>query len=288
MRQDLAAFVNQAGALPSLPAVYLELTREVDSPYSSLKSIGDIIRKDPSLTSRLLQLANSALYGGPSRVGTIEEALQLIGLREIRDLALATTVITLFPGIPSHLVDVVQFWKHSVACGVGSALLAEERQEPGPGRFFVGGLLHDVGRLIMYLRAPGESAEILQRCQATGDLSSTVETEVLGFDHATLGAALLEAWNLPLPLVELVRCHHYPSRSHLAPRDAALVHIADFLASALGLGDSGEYAVAPLAEAAWQQCLLDERRLEAVVKEIEARYLPLCEALSAPGSARAS
>ena len=284
MSDPLASFLRQGGPLPSLPAIYTELNAAVTSAYSSIEDIGGIIRKDHSLTTRLLRLANSALYGLPRRIETLEEGLYVIGLREMCDMALATTVITTFMGIPTSLADPVQFWRHSVACAVGCALLAEERHDPVPERLFVGGLLHDVGRMVMYLQAPAQSAAILSRCRDTGALDTVVESEILGFDHASLGAALLEMWSMPSSLVEMVRCHHVPTRTHGPSGEAAVVHVADFIANTLEFGSSGEFAVSPLSEEGWTRCRLDDGRIKDIALEIESRYQPLCEMLTEPGT----
>ncbi len=282
MIDPLASFLRHSGPLPSLPAIYRELNAAVSSPYSSIEDIGAIIRKDHSLTTRLLRLANSALYGLPRRIETLEEGLRVIGLREMCDIALATTVITAFTDIPSELTDPVQFWRHSVACAVGCAVLAETRQDTVPERIFVGGLLHDVGRMAMYLQAPVQSAKILQRCRESGALDTVVEQEILGFDHATLGGAMLEMWSMPPALIEMVRCHHAPSRSYASSNEAALVHVADFLCNALGFGSSGEFAVAPLTDEGWTRARLDEDRLEELALAIEARFEPLCDVFMLP------
>jgi HD-like signal output (HDOD) protein len=279
---NLASFISQAGPLPSLPAIYAELNQAIEDQYASLENIGQIIRKDQALVARLLRLSNSAYYGLPRRIETIEEALYLIGLREMCEMTLATTVLAAFPGLPPELAEAGQFWRHSLACAAGCAVLAEERQEPVPERYFVGGLLHDFGRLVLYLKAPQESLKILRRCRETGELASVVEREVLGFDHAEVGGALLELWSLPFALVEMVRCHHQPSQSRAAPGDAAVVHVADFMANALELGCSGEFTVAPLAEDGWNQCQLAVDRLEVVARTLESRYETLADILAPP------
>jgi HD-like signal output (HDOD) protein len=280
MKQDLATFLSKVSALPSLPTVFYELGKAIDDPYASIDNVAAILRKDQGLASRLLKLTNSALYGFPSRIGTLEEALQLVGMQELRDLALATCVISMFSGLPPKLVNVFKFWQHSVACGVASAVMAEQRHDPLPERFFVGGLLHDVGRLVLFLKAPNESLQILERCQQTEALAVKVENEILGFNHSELGAALLETWSMPLPLVEMVRHHHTPVQSRSAPCEAAVVHFADFLVNTLGIGDGGEFIIEPLSEEGWKRCMVEEQRLEALIKEIDSRYESICHVLT--------
>jgi putative nucleotidyltransferase with HDIG domain len=276
---DAAAFVKQAGKLPSLPTLYYELTQAVDDPKSSISTIGGVVRKDQSLASRLLKLANSAYYSFPSQVETIEEALQLIGLREMRDLALATCVIGTFKNLPEHLVSVADFWKHSIACGVTSSLLAERRHDPSPERFFVGGLLHDIGRLIMYLTAPRESERILAKYIDDKAPCCRVESEVLGFDHADLGAELLSMWKIPVALVEMVRRHHNPDLFHSAVIDGATVHCADFIVTAMEFGSSGEPYVTALSAEACQRAMLQEADVTMLVDEVEQRCDQLCSIL---------
>lgn len=279
MPQDASSFVRQVGKLPSLPAIYYDLNKAVDDPASSIATIGAIVRKDQSLASRLLKLANSAIYSFPSEVDTIEEALQLIGLRQIRDLALVTCVVAAFKNLPVQLVNVPDFWRHSIACGVASGLMAEKRHDPAPERFFTGGLLHDIGRLIMYLKAEKESVEIFNRIETENLPPCKAETLVLGFDHAELGGELLSLWKLPTSLVEMVRRHHSPSKFSTTAGDDATVHYADFIVTALELGNSGEMAISPLSEEACNRCLLDDSEIEPMVEEIEGRCDNLCSIL---------
>jgi putative nucleotidyltransferase with HDIG domain len=283
MKRDIQAFLQNAGKLPSLPVIYQELVNAVESPNSSVEIISGIIQRDQSLASRLLKLANSAFYAVPFEIGTIEEAVQIIGLREIKDLSLATCVIRAFEKMPEDLVNVRSFWQHSIACGIASALLAEERHDPVPERFFVGGLLHDIGRLVMYLKAPQESRQILDECQKTGALAAAVEFEVLGFDHTSLGAELLQHWRLPAPLREMVACHHDPRHSHLAMVDVFIVHYADFLVTALEFGSSGEMAVAPLKLPADSLlCLPEDHQLEPILEELEIQCNQVFPILAGP------
>lgn len=270
MKWDVKTFVQRSTKLPSLPALYYELVQATQNLNTSIADISNIIRRDQSLASRLLRLANSVFYGLPTAVGTLEEAVQLIGLREIQNLVLATTVIKAFDKLPTRLVDVTSFWQHSVACGLASALLAEQRHDPLPERFFVGGLLHDIGRLVLFINAPLESQEILRRCEREAELSHKIEREVIGFDHAQLGAELVSFWKLPRPLVEMIGCHHNAAGSAAAFADAFLIHYADFLTSALEFGNSAELFVAPLlVPASCQSYVLEDDQLEFLVSELD-------------------
>jgi HD-like signal output (HDOD) protein len=270
MKWDVKTFVQRSTKLPSLPSLYYELVQATQDPNASIAEISSILRRDQSLVSRLLRLANSVFYGLPTAVGTLEEAVQLIGLREIQNLVLATTVIKAFDKLPTRLVDVMSFWKHSIACGMASALLAEQRHDPLPERFFVGGLLHDIGRLVLFINAPLESQEILRRCEREAELAHKIEREVIGFDHATLGTELVSYWKLPHVLGEMVGGHHNTPGSTSALADAFLVHYADFITSTLEYGNSGELFVAPLVvPPRCQSYLLEEDQIEFLISELD-------------------
>ena len=281
MHIDITSFIKNTGKLPSLPSIYFELSDAAENPNASLNSIGDIVRKDQSLLSRLLKISNSPLYGFPSQIETIEDALRLIGMHEMRDLALATCVIGSFHNLPSSVVNATDFWRHSIATGIASSLIAEKQQDAAPERFFVGGLLHDIGRLVMYLKAANESVEILRRYEAENLPPCAVETEILGFDHAALGAELLTAWKISPGIVEMVRWHHQPTAAVGVLGDDSIVHCADFITTALDFGSSGETSVSPISPEAIHQCLPDEASVESLALAIDERYDQLCPILTA-------
>ena len=221
------------------------------------------------MTARLLRLVNSPIYGFPSRISTVSQAISIVGMNQLHDLAVAASFIRLFGQMPQELVDMDSFWRHSVACAVAARLLAGQRKEPNVERFFVAGLLHDIGRPIMYQRLPDQSRIALELAQTTGQLLHTVEVEVFGFHHGQVGAALLDRWRLPALLQEAVAWHHVPRNAARFPVEASMVHVADHLANALQFGTSGERSVPPLQPQAWDQLGLAPAALPAVLGQLE-------------------
>jgi putative nucleotidyltransferase with HDIG domain len=236
----------------SLPMIYYKINEAISNPRSSMADISKIISDDPGLTVRLLRIVNSAFYGFPSKIETITQALVIIGTNQLRDLALATSIMNLFEGIPKDLVSMESFWRHSIACGIAAKTLATYRNETNIERFLVAGMLHDIGRLILYKKASDQAREALLRSQNSKTLLFLMEQEVMGFDHASLGRRLLEVWNLPPSLGEAVAFHHKPHQTTRYPVEAAIVHVADIIVNALRWGSSGEYYVPPLEEKAWE------------------------------------
>ena len=259
-------------SVASLPGVYLRLSTVVSDPRSSAADVGNVIAEDPGLTARLLRLVNSAMYGFPSKIETVSHAISIVGTAQLQDLALATSVIRLFANMPEHVVTMESFWRHSVACGVAARALASRRREANVERFFVAGLLHDIGRPIIFMQAADAAREAVTRSRESGRPLYELEHEVLGFDHTHVGHALLEQWKLPSSLREAVLHHHHPDRAQRFPIEAAIVHISDLLANAMGFGSSGESGVPPLCRKAWDTAGLQPDLVEDVVDDVERHY----------------
>lgn len=257
--------------LGSFPAVYQQLDAALNDPHSSIGRFSEIIEHDVDLTARLLRLANSSFYGFPGDIETVGQAITLIGLQQMQDLVTARCAIDFFKGISSGFVDMESFWRHSVACGTVARVLAVYRREANPERLFVAGLLHDIGRLVIYLKATDAVPEIFCRYRAGGKLLVDCEQAVLGTNHAEVGAALIRHWRLSSALSETVRCHHRPhdAAGHLL--DAATVHVADVLALALETGSSGQKLPPPLQPAAWNRLGLAPLLVEPICNDVEAQ-----------------
>jgi HD-like signal output (HDOD) protein len=252
-RKKPEALLKGMVELSSLPFIYIKINEAVNNPRSSIKDISEIISGDPGLTSRLLRLVNSAFYGFPSKIETVNRALLMVGMQQMRDLALATSVMSLFKGIPGHLVSMESLWRHSVACGLAARMLATVRQSgTNVELLFTAGIIHDIGRLVIYKKIPETAQEMIIRCRDSKEPLYLVEKEVLGFDHSDLGRMLAQSWNLPPSLEEVLACHHFPQEAKQYPVETGLVHIADYIAHAIQLGDSGEQYIPPLDEKVWE------------------------------------
>jgi HD-like signal output (HDOD) protein len=252
-RKKPEALLKGLVELSSLPFIYIKINEAVNNPLSSIQDISEIISGDPGLTSRLLRLVNSAFYGFRSKVDTVSRALLMVGTQQIRDLALATSVMSLFKGIPGHLVSMESLWRHSVACGLAARMLATGlRRDTNVELFFTAGIVHDIGRLVIYKKIPETAQEMILRCKTNKEPLYVVEKEVLGFDHSDLGRMLAQSWNLPPSLEEVLACHHCPWEAKQYPVETGVIHIADYIAHAMQLGDSGEWYVPSLDENVWE------------------------------------
>lgn len=252
MNRTLSLLVKTVRDVPSPPAIFERLNFVINNPCSSIRDIEAVVREDTALAGRLMRLANSAYFGFPARVDTLSRAITLVGSRQLRDLALATSVINMFQGVSPEHITMESFWRHSVGCGLAARILASWRRETNPERYFVAGLLHDIGRMILFLKLADDMAGILDEAKATGELLYLCERKWLGFDHATVGGELLKSWNLPPEICAAVENHHQPLQAGVHKQAASLVHVADILMNGIACGSSGEHYVPPLDPDAWQ------------------------------------
>ena len=240
----------------SPPPVYRKLHQAMQDPDASFGDFSNIISADPSLAVRLLRIANSPFYGLGSKVETISHALGIVGIDQLKELALATILVNQFKGIDKDLVNMQSFWMHSIGCGLAARTIAKNMGEQHVEPYYTAGMLHDIGSLILYKEIPDKAREILTRCKSEGLSLSTVEQEVLGFTHAEVGAIVFTKWGLPSSLVAAVQYHHRPSEAKDHPLFSAIVHLADIIAYEMDLGTGGEPTIPVLDPAAIQRTAL--------------------------------
>jgi len=259
--------------LVTLPEVAMRIARMVEDPTSSATAIGLEISNDAALTARLLRVANSPAFGQLGKISTISRAITVLGVRQVRDLTVGLTAVRSFEGIGNELVTMESFWRHSVLCAVAASHLAARR---GCGRAespFIAGLLHDIGQLVIYSRAPdlGRQALLMSVDAADDPGLHACEREVMGFDHGAVGAALARKWELPHSLQECIEFHHEPRRARQYPLDVAIVHIANSVAVLAEIGSIDLEDAAAISPDALRAVKLDPAGvMETVRKTMES------------------
>jgi len=265
---------DQTIKLPEVPSIVFELNEVIANPMSSADDIAQVVQKSPSLTAILLKFANSPFYGFPSKIDKISLAVTLIGTREICGLALGLSILSTFDKIPKEFLDMFSFLKHSVACGIISRMLATHKGISQTEQFFVSGLLHDIGRLIIYCNYPEDSRNILNLSRINNNLLYEAESNYFGCNHSHVGKHLIQYWKLPLSLENNIFYHHNPSESQ-KPVPATLVHLADIITNGLGIGTSGERFVPPLDTEAWEALGLSPSCFDIVVRQATHQFFAL-------------
>ena len=267
-----ASLVRSADKIGSPPEVFARLNTVLSRGDYNNDELADIVSADLGLTVRLLCVANSSYFGFQRKISSVAEAIGAVGVNHLRELVTATAVIGRFGTIPGEMLSMDAFWRHSVAVGLAARILAGARRELNLENYFIAGVLHDVGRLVMALKMPEPYRKVLERCRQSGEVLHVVEREVFGFDHADVGDALLKQWHLAPILAEGVGGHHQPHKADRYPLCAALVHLGDVLAHALELGGSGERFVPKVSPVAWAQFGLSPAALPSVMEQLELQY----------------
>ncbi len=258
--------------LASLPEVVMRTIDLINDPETSAAAIGQVLAEDPALTARLLKIVNSPFYGFPSRIDTVSRAITVIGTLELLDLILATSVIKAFRGIPTDLVDMDSFWEHSLYTGVVARILAGRMRAPNTERYFIAGLLHDIGALALYKQAPDIAATALRRARTEITPLHEIERELLGFDHGEVGGELMLSWHLPETLVEAIRFHHTPQLAQEHRLETALIHLADVIACAAHDPATEHGRVPPMDASAWDLTGLQVQVMEGVITEADVQF----------------
>jgi len=221
--------ILEVEGLFSLPEVYLQVRQAINNPKSSIEDVAFIINQDPHSAARLLKIVNSSFFGFATEINTVSRAITITGLAQLHDLILATSAVKAFKGISSDLINMKDFWLHSVFCAAIARILARKANVIDSERLFLCGLLHDLGHLVIYAKCPSLASNVLLRAKQENRPIVFLEKEILGFDYAEVGSELLKSWKLPASLYETVANHVYVKGDNQFSLDSAIIHIANNL-----------------------------------------------------------
>ncbi|MGD8564616.1 MAG: HDOD domain-containing protein [Desulfarculaceae bacterium] len=248
--------------LPTLPGMIEQISRAVESKRFSAADIGKLISRDQVLTAKVLKLANSAFYGYSRKVGSLTQALVLLGFDVVKGLILTSSVFDL---MKTRSLDL---WKHSMGVATAAGILADQIEMKGMEEVSLAGLLHDLGKVVLRVHMPDDMDSVNELVEVEGLSVRDAEVEVLGFNHTHVGLWLAESWKLPQNMTDAIRWHHQPENSRQEPLITAVVHFADILARGYGYGDGGDPWVPPLERTALKQLNLSAQSLEKTVDQL--------------------
>jgi HD-like signal output (HDOD) protein len=234
------------GSLPSLPSLYLQLTEELRSPDVSASRISQIVSKDLAMTSKILQIVNSAYFGLSRQISSIERAILLMGLEMLRSFVLSVEVFSMFEAKKMAGLAVAGLWRHSMNCAALARKIgvSERFSRNGADNVSTAAFLHDIGKLLMANEMPEKYREVSRLVSSENLPSFEAEQQVFGFDHAEAGGFLLSRWKLPTAIVQPVRWHHAPSCANGETVAAVtVVHVTDCLEHELNEAPSVASAV---------------------------------------------
>ena len=224
------------GDLPTSPAIVTSLMGQTTNSDADLEAISKTIMADQSLTARLLKLSNSSFYGRSQKVGTLREAIIILGFKTLRSLVLAASTHSLYQ--KSKAGDITEkLWAHSLATAIACRLIARRKRHPQAEEAFIAGLMHDIGKLVMIEKIPDEYLDIIKAVERTGAKFVDEEQRRLSFSHTDVALLLLNKWSFPEFLTRAVFRHHDPDNLNRQPAPlAVIVNLANYLAKNLDIG----------------------------------------------------
>jgi len=223
--------------LPAMSTVMLEVSRLLDDPSTNTASLSKMVGQDPGLTTKILSIANSPLYGLPRKVSTIDFAILIIGYQDIKNIVIALSMIDSFKNKNDKYLNQKEFWAHSVLTGNAAKKMAEDLGFRIGSEAFVSGLLHELGTAVIHKYFHSSFETILTDMEENGKTLLEAEFEEFGYTHQDIGRFLAEKWNLPSHLCEAIQKHHTPSLTEEDDVVTAVIHLADYATQKLELGN---------------------------------------------------
>ncbi len=266
--------VENISTIPTLSIVIDKLAKLLRNPQTSAEEIGKAIATDQSLAAKVLRLVNSAFYGFPGKISTITHAVVILGFSTIKNIVLTASIFDVFSKkntAPSDF-NIEKFWLHSIGCGSASQAVAIQLGFKEKEECFIAGLIHDIGKIVLYYHFPGEFKGVFRNAREKGILFMESEKEVLDISHDEIGAIITQRWNLPENFQQVVRHHHHPSLSKEFYAMTGIVHAADILARAMGIGNGGDDRIPRIDETVWKDLGFENVSLESIVEGVDEEF----------------
>ncbi len=226
---------SRAGDLPVLPEVAAKVLVLVRDSNSSSVDLERLIARDAAISVKVLRIANSALFGFSGSISTLSRALLVLGFNTLRTIVVAASTESLYRTKGSHFKEQL-LWEHSLAVAIAARVLARECRFVGAEEAFLAGLLHDIGKTVLDRNEGERYQAVIESVYNNGTTFLAAEKELLGYDHAEVGALILRRWNLAPALESAVKYHHEPESAEDEPTLCAIVSLANSLCVKLGIG----------------------------------------------------
>ena len=232
--------LGSVGSLPTLPDVVLRITELVNNPNSSMRQIESVIEVDPVLSSTVLKVVNSSFYGMAQEISALRLALVILGIKEIKNLVLSLSIFRLFSeGSISSDFDIKKFWHHSATAGQIAKSLSKKLNLQFAGEEFVGGVIHDIGKIELFKTIKDEEYEVMLHARKNSIDLYESELEAFGFHHGHVGGWLGEQWHLPKKLIAAIVYHNTPQETEEHHQLVGVVSLASALTHAAGVDPDG-------------------------------------------------
>lgn len=251
--------ISTLSSIPTLPSIIGQITSLLQNPKTSAEELGRAIASDQALAAKVLKLVNSAFYGFPGRISTITHAIVILGFSTIKNVVLTASILDIFKKKSDNIIDfdIEQFWMHSIACGAAAKSIARFTDNKKKEECFIAGLIHDVGKILLYQYLPELFMKTYTFSIQKKQLFYESELQLFKITHQEIGSTLAERWNLPQTLQQAIKYHHTPNPVQECFSTTSIVHCADILVRALDFGNGGDNQIPNMSEIAWKSLNLD-------------------------------
>lgn len=252
--KSLDRIINSIREFPTLPTIFGQLSDAMTDPDTNINYVASIIEKDTASITKLLKLANSSIFGFRNRITTVPQAILYLGFEEVKNLLLSLKVIQIFRTKEKDikLVTPFEFWTHSVSTGVIARIIASGIGIRNYEILFLGGVLHNIGRLLFYITLPDEYTEVLKVHRESRISINDAERKIIGISSSLAGEMLAQKWKLPLQLIDIIKYYESGTILDKINLNVAVIHISDLIASILELGSDGRDYIAPPNPKVWE------------------------------------
>jgi HD-like signal output (HDOD) protein len=263
--------VQSCSNIFTLPEIYFRVRDVVDDPESTMDDLANALKIDPAISARLLRIVNSPLYGFPKQIDTITRAVNLIGMQAVSDLVTATTIGRTFTGMTTEVMDLSAYWRKSVLSALMAGKIAKACSIEDSERFFIEGLLRDIGHLVLYQTIPQRAQSALVEAGNLSTPLAEVEQSSIGCDYAEVGAELIRSWGMPAQIEQAVRYQLSPDEAGEYRLHASIVHLAGVIADHSESPQTQATQALPFHPYALQTTQFKDSTRPALLKDAEAQ-----------------
>ncbi len=258
--------LQEVTELISLPEIYLKFNQLMDDPAADNDDFARVVQLDPSLTAKLLHVVNSAYFGFSGEINNVARAINMIGIQQLHIMVLSISAVSAVSSLtfPKDIVDLKSFWRSSLLSATLARDLAQQLKLRPYDRFFILGLLHEIGHLVLYATLPDLARQTVDITRDRHVSIAEAEQEVLGCHYGQIGARLMQHWQLPQEFQILTQYQPTPQQTAQARRETSLLHIAHACAYKQFIDTAAEVS-ALVDPVAWEATGLDEESIEPLL-----------------------
>lgn len=284
-KMDFNLLVEKIESLPSLPQAYHKCCFLLEREVTDSKDLAQVVATDPGMTMAVLRLVNSAFYNIPRKIERLDHAISIIGHTKFSDLILMAAVVKAMSSLASGAVDMEVFWRHSIYTGLIAKRLALQAYLVNSERLFLGGLLHDVGQLVYFDMQETQALKVVELVKKFNVGVDVAEKKVLGYTHHDIASSICQRWQLPEWLEQPIANYNSPSKSQYFKQEAAILSLANTIASQYypGLTSLGEKAknaeIKVQASAIWANLNIDIEMLPEIISDADEQLASVIQSL---------